>query len=38
MELGYAAVGVAAEAKLPDGIVVSSDLVFDRVKGLMRIW
>jgi predicted nucleic acid-binding protein len=34
----YFDAGVAAEAKSFDGIVVSNDRVFDKVKGLKRIW
>ena len=37
-ETDYFDAGVAAEAKVLDGIVVSSDRVFDRLKGLKRIW
>ena len=37
-EADYFDAGVAAEAKVLDGIVVSSDQVFDRLKGLKRIW
>ena len=34
----YFDAGVAAEAESFDGIVVSSDRVFDKLKGLKRIW
>src|SRR5437867_3913585 len=34
----YFDAGVAAEAKCFDGIVVSNDRVFDKLKGLKRIW
>ncbi|MFQ6074547.1 MAG: type II toxin-antitoxin system VapC family toxin [Candidatus Bathyarchaeia archaeon] len=39
-ELGmeYFDAGVAAEALQHDGLVVSTDAVFDRVSGLSRIW
>jgi len=30
--------GVAAEAESFDGIVVSRDRVFEKIKGLKRIW
>lgn len=30
--------GVAAEALQHDGIVVSTDTIFDRVSGLTRVW
>ena len=34
----YFDAGVAAEAKSLDGLVVSSDRIFDELKGLRRIW
>src|SRR5437016_8367842 len=34
----YFDAGVAAEAESFDGIVVSSDRVFNKLKGLKRIW
>jgi len=34
----YFDAGVSAEAKVLDGIVVSSDRVFDKLKGMKRIW
>ena len=34
----YFDAGVAAEAKVLDGRVVSTDKVFDKLKGLKRIW
>jgi predicted nucleic acid-binding protein len=34
----YFDAGVAAEAKSHDGVVVSSDRIFDKLKGLKRIW
>ena len=34
----YFDAGVAAEAKVLDGKVVSTDKVFDKLKGLKRIW
>ena len=34
----YFDAGVSAEAESFDGIVVSSDRVFDKLKGLKRIW
>ncbi len=37
-EIEYFDAGVAAEAKLLDGEVVSTDRAFDRLKGLTRTW
>lgn len=34
----YFDAGVAAEAMSFDGFVVSTDRIFDRIKGLKRIW
>lgn len=34
----YFDAGVAAQANSLDGIVVSSDRVFDELKGLKRLW
>jgi len=34
----YFDAGVAAEAKSLDGVVVSTDRVFDGLKGLKRVW
>ena len=34
----YFDAGVAAEAMTLDGVVVSTDRIFDRIKGLKRIW
>ncbi len=34
----YFDAGVTAEAKSLDGLVVSSDRIFDELKGLKRIW
>lgn len=34
----YFDAGVAAEAMSFDGVVVSTDRIFDRIKGLKRIW
>jgi len=30
--------GIATEAKSLDGMVVSTDRIFDKLKGLKRIW
>ncbi len=34
----YFDAGIAAEAKALDGIIVSSDRVFDKLHGLRRLW
>ncbi len=34
----YFDAGVAAEAKALDGVVVSTDRVFDKLQGVKRIW
>jgi predicted nucleic acid-binding protein len=34
----YFDAGIAAEAKSLDGMVVSSDRIFDKLQGLKRIW
>lgn len=37
-KIDYFDAGVAAEAKTLDGQIVSTDQVFDKLKGLRRIW
>ncbi len=36
--IDYFDAGVAAEAQALDGIIVSTDRVFDKIPGLRRIW
>ncbi len=37
-KVDYFDAGVAAEAQALDGIIVSTDTVFDRISGVRRIW
>ena len=36
--IDYFDAGVAAEAKALDGVIVSTDRVFDKLRGLKRLW
>jgi predicted nucleic acid-binding protein len=38
MGIDYFDAGIAAEAKSFDGQIVSTDPIFDKMKGIRRIW